>query len=53
MYKLTREEKEDIMDKISDIHDVIKEMKGRLEELYDDVGVICDIVKCAEETKEE
>ena len=50
-YKLTKEDKEVIMDKISDIHDVIKKIKGRLEELYDDIGEICDIVKCAEEVE--
>ena len=52
-YKLTKEDKEVIMDKISDIHDVIREMKERLEELYDDIGEICDVVKCSEEIKEE
>ena len=52
-YKLTKEDKEVIMDKISDIYDVIKEIKGRLEELYDDIGEICDVVKCSEEIEEE
>lgn len=51
-YKLTKDDKETLMDKISDIHDVIREMKERLEELYDDLGEICDIVKCSDEIKE-
>ena len=41
------------MDKSSDIHDVIREMKERLGELYDDLGEICDVVKCSKEIKEE
>lgn len=52
-YKLTKEDKEVIMDKISDIHDVIREMKERLEELYDDLGEICDVVKCSKEIEED
>lgn len=52
-YKLAEDDKQTIMDKISDIHDVIREMKKRLEELYDDLGEICDVVKCSKEIKEE
>ena len=52
-YKLTEDDKQTIMDKISDIHDVIREMKERLGELYDDLGEICDVVKCSKEIKEE
>ena len=52
-YKLTEDDKQIILDKISDIHDVIREMKERLGELYDDLGEICDVVKCSKEIKEE
>ena len=52
-YKLTEDDKQTIMDKISDIHDVIREMKERWGELYDDLGEICDVVKCSKEIKEE
>lgn len=45
--KLTKEEYELIMDHVSDIYDVISEIKGRLSEIYDSAGEICDIVKCA------
>ena len=46
--KLTNEEYELVMDHVSDIYDVISEIKGRLSEIYDSAGEICDIVKCAE-----
>ena len=52
-YKLTEDDKQTIMDKISDIHDVIREMKERLGELYDDLGEIGDVVKCSKEIKDE
>lgn len=47
--KLTKEEYELIMDHVSDIYDVISEIKGRLSEIYDSAGEICNIVKCAKE----
>ena len=46
--KLTNEEYELVMDHVSDIYDVISEIKGRLSEIYDSAGAICNIVKCAE-----
>ena len=53
MRKLTEEEKEEIMDRITDVYDVINEIRGRLDEIYEDVGEICNIVKCTKEIKEE
>lgn len=47
--KLTNEEYELVMDHISDIYDVISEIKGRLSEIYDSAGEICNTVKCAKE----
>ena len=46
--KLTDEEYELVMDHVSDIYDVISEIKDRLSEIYDSAGMICNIVKCAE-----
>ena len=53
MYKLTQEEKEESMDRITDVYDVINEIRGRLDEVYEDVGEICNLVKCTNEIKEE